>query len=223
MKILAIETSTAVGSVALVEDNEVRLALHHDEPNRHAEKMLSLVGEALRAGKWARTEVARIAVGVGPGTFTGIRVGLALAQGLALGLGVPAVGVGSLRILAVGHPQEDRRLRVVLRDARREEFFLAAYGPAGEEVLAPEPIPQSGAAERVQQLFAGHSVVFLGDRVPGLPWEQPTDSQVPWAGALGRLAAELDPATHPVAPQYVRGTGATKPALQLSPLRLPRR
>ena len=85
-RVLGIETSSRRGTVALVEDGQVVASLGHDVPNGHAERMLGLVDQALAEAGWAKASLDRIAVGVGPGSFTGIRVGIALAQGLALGL-----------------------------------------------------------------------------------------------------------------------------------------
>src|SRR5690606_35226313 len=126
------------------------------------------------------------------------------------------------RILAAGHLEADRRLRVVVRDARRDEYFLSAYSAEGEELLAPLPIPQAGAAEELERRWGQTPYVLLGQRLPGCAWEHGEDEQFPQAAALGLLSEHLDAATHPVQPQYVRGPGAGQPKLALSPLRLPR-
>jgi tRNA threonylcarbamoyl adenosine modification protein YeaZ len=221
MRILALETSTPLGSVALVEAGQVRSSLTHDEPNRHAERMLGLIDGALEALGWDPQSVERVAVGVGPGTFTGIRVGLALAQGLSLGLSADAVGVGSLRIVALGHPAADPRTRVVVRDARRQEYFVAAYTAEGEELMAPTPVAQERVAGLVRERF-GSGVVVLGDRLAGLAWDHETECQYPLAGPLGLYASGLDPTENPLCPQYVRGPGADRPVMAPSPLKLPR-
>src|SRR5690606_25308406 len=116
----------------------------------HGERLLPLLDDLLERCDWARSSIERIGVGIGPGSFTGLRVGIALAAGVSLGLGVPLVGVGSLRALAAGHPQADPRLRVVVRDARRNEHFVAVYDANGTELVAPEAVPQALTAERVR-------------------------------------------------------------------------
>src|SRR5690606_3316847 len=105
MRIVALETSSTRGSVALLEgtsprDARVVASRRHDVPNEHAERLLGLLEEALAEADWEKSSLARIAVGVGPGSFTGVRVGLSIAQGLMLGLGIDGVGVGSLRAIA---------------------------------------------------------------------------------------------------------------------------
>ena len=215
------------GSMALVEgtssaDARVLSYASHEQPNQHAERILGLVDGALEEAGVTKSQIDRIAAGVGPGAFTGIRVGLSLAQGLVLGLGVDGVGVGSLRAVAAGHAAEDKRTRVVLRDARRDEFFLAAYSASGQELVEPYAIPQEGAAELVAEKFSGQNYVVLGTEVASLPCELGDETTEPDARAVGRIALGLDPANSPVSPHYVRGPNVVKPKLPPSPLDGPR-
>ncbi len=222
VRVLGIETSCQRGSVALVEDGHVVAHAVHDEPNRHGERILPLIDESMAEIGWDRSTVERIGVGVGPGSFTGLRVGIALATGLSLGLRIPAVGIGSLAAIAANLPGTDRRLRVVLRDARRDEFFLAAYDPEGNEIVSPHAIPQASAVETVRAQFGAEKYVVIGSIVEGLPTAGPAGLHEPDAAATARLAAGRDPADHPAAPQYVRGPNAIKPKLPPSPLAGPR-
>lgn len=227
MRILALETSSLRGSVALVEgtsieDARVRGFACHTEPNRHAERIWSLVEQAFAEAGWTKGDIERVAVGVGPGAFTGIRVGLSLAQGLMLGLGVSGVGVGSLRALSVGLPAEDPRLRVILRDARRDEFFLAAYEPNGRQVVAPYAIAQERAVDVVREKFGKQDYVVLGAEIDGLPCVVGEGTTEPDARGVGRLGTDLDPNVDLVEPQYVRGPNVVKPNLPVSPLARPR-
>lgn len=222
MRVLGIETSGLRGSVALLDGERVVAVAHHEEPNRHGERLLPLLDELLVRCGWARSSIERIGVGVGPGSFTGLRVGIALAAGVSLGLGVPLVGVGSLRALAAGHPKADPRLRVVVRDARRNEHFLAAYDASGTELVAPQAVPQALTGERVRALAGGSPFVLLGTKLPDLPYEADELTLDPDARAVARLAATLDPASHPALPHYVRGPNAIRPNLPPSPLALPR-
>src|SRR5687768_454757 len=126
VRVLAIETSSPRGSVALLDDDRLVVELEHDQPNAHAERILPLVERALEAAGFDRTSLDRVAVGIGPGSFTGLRVGIALAEGLALGLDIPIIGVASLRAMAAAVPAAEARIRIPVLDARRDEVFVAA-------------------------------------------------------------------------------------------------
>ncbi len=222
MRLLAIETSTHRGSVAAVSRGQIVAHAVHDEPNRHAERMLSLIERTLKEAHWEKHSIDRVAVGVGPGAFTGVRVGLSLASGLSLGLDAELVGVVSLRAIAFAHPAADRRLRVILRDARRQEYFLAVYRPDGEEVVGPRAVARQSIVQEVHSCTAGEPFVVLGEEVGGLPCERGAGEALPDAGPLGVLATSLDPKSHPARPCYLRGPGAIRPNLAPSPLLLPR-
>jgi tRNA threonylcarbamoyladenosine biosynthesis protein TsaB len=219
VRLLGIETSTQRGSVALVEADRVVCLAHHDEPNAHAERILLLADECLAKAAWDRRSVERIAVGVGPGSFVGLRVGIALAHGLGLGLGVPVLGVGSLRALAAGVPESVPGPRVALLDARRGELFAAVYAPDGSEVLAPGTVPRDEAPSWVERF--GPEAVLVGKVARSLPLAAvrfgPLESDWPGADRVALLARGLDPALARPVPQYCRGPGATLPALPPSP------
>lgn len=222
MRVLGIETSSLRGSVALVEGERVVATAHHEEPHRHGERLLPLLDGLLADRGWSRSSLDRIGVGVGPGSFTGLRVGIALATGLSLGLGVPLVGVGSLQALAARHPASDPRLRVVVRDARRNEHFVAVYDVDGSERAEPQAVPQALTPERVRTLVGDEPFVVLGPLLPDLPCADDEPSRGPDAEAVARLAAHLAPDAHPALPHYVRGPNAIRPHLPPSPLALPR-
>ncbi|MGC4069913.1 MAG: tRNA (adenosine(37)-N6)-threonylcarbamoyltransferase complex dimerization subunit type 1 TsaB [Polyangiaceae bacterium] len=144
MLVLGIETSSSVGSVALVEDGRLLSEASHDTPNSHGERLLGLIEESFARTRRSRRDLDRVAVGRGPGAFTGLRIGLSLAQGIANGLSIPAVGVGSLRAMALGCSPTSPSVRVALLDARRGELFLACYRDDGDELVAPCTIPRDG-------------------------------------------------------------------------------
>jgi tRNA threonylcarbamoyladenosine biosynthesis protein TsaB len=196
--------------------------LAHEEPNAHAERVLGLIERALADAGMTRASLDRIAVGVGPGSFTGLRVGIALAEGIALGLERPLVGVGSLRAMAYTVPETDTRTRVAVLDARRGELFIAAYAPNGDEVLAPAALTPDGARELVQRTFGTGEFVAVGEHAdalgPGVAVLRGPELDLPHAGAIARLGTLLDPSRDRAVPVYVRGPGATLPNLPPSPL-----
>jgi len=216
VRILGIETSGLRGSVALVEGDRVVAFAEHSEPNRHAEETLQLIERILDEVGWQRTSLERVAVSVGPGSFTGVRVGLALAEGLRMGLGIPALGLGSLRVAAASArlsgdgltPGVAGELSVVLRDARRQEFFLGAYDAHDRERLAPVAIPQEGAEAAIAARFSGEPYRLVRSD--------------PDARAVALLVRTLEPSEHPLTPLYVRDSGATPQNIPVSPLTRPR-
>src|SRR2546428_8764306 len=127
MLILAFDTATDVATSALVSDGEVL-----GERTSRAVTVLEDVDALLRQAGAHTRELDGIAVGIGPGSFTGVRIGLATARGLALALGVPVAGVSTLDALAAGAPGA---LPVV--DARRGEVFVLQDEP---RVLTPDAV-----------------------------------------------------------------------------------
>jgi tRNA threonylcarbamoyladenosine biosynthesis protein TsaB len=221
MRILGIETTSPVGSVALVEGGRVVAVASNPEVNTHAERTLELIERVLKQAGWSKQSLQRIAVGIGPGSFTGVRIGISIAEGIATGLGIPLLGVGSLRSMALAAPQDDARVRVPLLDARRGEVFAAAYAPDGTELWAPQLVSIDGLSERIgEAVSAGH--VLLGV-VAGQLGVQPRlaspSTDYPTASAVA-LAAEHDtPDPQPVLPLYIRDADITLPNLPPSPLK----
>jgi tRNA threonylcarbamoyladenosine biosynthesis protein TsaB len=167
VRILGIETTSRRGTVALMDgDNVVSTRLHEDSSS-HAEAMLPLVGELFAETGWPRTSLDRIAVGTGPGSFTGIRVGLALAKGIGLGLDRPVLGIGSLRAMCRGVPNAVAGARCAVLDGRRDELFVGVYGIDGAELEAPRIVPRS-AADSLASLGKSGGVL-LGEVLEGLP------------------------------------------------------
>ncbi len=220
MRVLGIETSSRRGSVALVEGGRPVLALVYEGEKAHAEHLLPLVDRAFADAGWPKSSVDRIACGVGPGSFTGLRVGIALAQGIAVGLGRPALGVGALRAMARAVPDALAGLRCAMIDARKAELFVAAYDAAGAEHVAPRTVPRAAVSDFVATLAA--PVVIAGEVAAELslpaPGHRSALSDLPHATCVALLGAELDPGSAPPEPMYVRPPDAIVPNLPRSPL-----
>jgi tRNA threonylcarbamoyl adenosine modification protein YeaZ len=182
--------------------------------------MLGLIDAALAQAAWTRHTLDRIAVGVGPGSFTGIRVGIALGQGIALGLGRPLVGVISLQAMARAVPVSISGLRCPLLDARRGEVFVAAYDAAGELKLEPTVLGRSEALGRLAELCPGEKVL-VGEVVHELGatagYQDPT-VDLPHATWAAILANDREIDGRPVEPFYVRQPDAVLPELGPNPL-----
>jgi tRNA threonylcarbamoyladenosine biosynthesis protein TsaB len=126
MKILAIDTTTFLGSVALVEDDRLVSALQQGTSVTYSERLISGIDHLLQNANWAKDDLDLIAVAVGPGSFTGLRIGMATAKGLAVALGTPLVGVSSLCVMANSADVLDGKVAAIL-DARRDEVYAAVY------------------------------------------------------------------------------------------------
>jgi tRNA threonylcarbamoyladenosine biosynthesis protein TsaB len=165
--VLGFDTATADASVAVTRAGETvcerSLRAEAGTRPRHAAELLGEVEAAAgEAGGW--DEVDLVAVGLGPGSFTGLRIGVATARALAQGLGKPLVGVSSLDALDRGiaeHPAAAGRFRLALIDARRSEVFATLHDPGGTREWGPVVVGPTAVAERVTALPA--TPVAAGD------------------------------------------------------------
>jgi len=125
MNLLAIETSTEACSVALLCGERI-VARSEIAPRRHAELLLPMCDAVLAEAGVARGALDAIAVGRGPGAFTGVRLAISAAQGIALALDIPVVPVSSLAALAMQAPADDAAILAVI-DARMGEVYAGAF------------------------------------------------------------------------------------------------
>ena len=212
------DTATDDVSVAVVRDGEVvdeRLVPKPDRGRpRHSEALLVELEEAVSAaGGWDAMDL--LAVGIGPGSFTGLRVGLATARAIAQALGKPVAPVGTLAALAAGISEVGAkgRSRLAVLDGRRGEAFAALFGPEGEEVWEPLVAKLEDLAERLRTvpdtaLAAGSGALRFRGELEAAGAEVLPDSSSAhrvWARHVCRLAAD-GPASPPEAiqPIYLR-------------------
>jgi tRNA threonylcarbamoyladenosine biosynthesis protein TsaB len=219
VRVLGIETSSQRGTVALVEDGSVVSSMTHDTGTKHAEKMLPLVDAVLAAAGWSKSTLDRIAVGVGPGSFTGLRLGLALAQGIGLGLERPVLGIGSVHAMCRGVPDSMPGTRVALLDARRNDLFIAAYRGT-QEIVAPQALARAAVAPFLGTL--AEPLVVVGevgtDLGLGRDVYRSEVTDLPHAICVAFLGSELSPDAAPAEPAYLREPDAIRPKLRQSPL-----
>ena len=159
-RILLIETSTAVLSVALSENGTVVASRECHEPRLQASLTAPLVKEVLDSKGLAVRDCDAICVGKGPGSYTGLRVGVSTAKGLAFGAGLPLIAIGSLDILAQAAIDGNHTV-IPMIDARRMEVYTAVFSPAGEQ-LTPVEAKIIGQDSFVDYLEKG-PVLFIGD------------------------------------------------------------
>lgn len=192
LPILAFDTSAAHCAAALLWEDRVIL---RDEPMEkgQAERLIPLLEEVLAEGGLGWRDLKALAVGTGPGNFTGVRIAVAAARGLSLGLGIPAVGVTRLEALAYGLP----RPVTVVEDARRGEMYLQCFDVGG-----------SGLA-RLELAGANPTGPLIGSAA-GEGALRPVQ---PLVEAIARIGAVRAATTQPrPAPFYLRGADAAPPS-----------
>lgn len=126
MKVLAIDTTTYLGAIALSDDDTLVAAMQLGTEVTYSERLIEGVDCLLKNARLNLADVDLIGVATGPGSFTGLRIGIATAKGLAVALERPLVGVPSLEIVAYGAHLFNGTV-VAIIDARREEVYAAAY------------------------------------------------------------------------------------------------
>jgi tRNA threonylcarbamoyladenosine biosynthesis protein TsaB len=225
--VLGFDTATSATAVGLRLADGATLTAR-DDPQAgqrpgHATRLLPLADRLLEEAGIGWDALQRIAVGLGPGTFTGLRVGIATAHGLARSLGVDLVGVGSLHALAHGAAGEWQGSILALIDARRREVFAGAFS-SEESLAADEPLaaPRALAPEDIGELrsrgelrpregpwFAvGDGAVLYRSHIEALGIEVPTDlsslHKIDGAAicALALAAAPSEPSA--ILPDYLR-------------------
>ena len=214
MTLLGMDTSTPAASAAVLrDDGEAFEVLPPPErlqrPPAHAGELMPAVAEAMERAEVDWGDLDAIAVGVGPGTFTGLRIGIATARALATAAGLPLRPVSSLAALAAGI---DHLVRLPLIDARRGEVFAALYEGEREFwpplVMRPEElIEQLGNASVIPMAAGDGSIRFRGMlEEAGIPVE-PDDSAAHVVSALsvcrlGQGAPDEPPEA--VLPEYLR-------------------
>lgn len=161
MIILAVDTATPQVSAAIGGPGGVMASFRVTVGRRHAETLAPGIAFLAAASGVRLQEVDLVAVDVGPGLFTGLRVGLATVKALGAGLDLPAMGFSSLDILAFGHRSERRALAAVV-DARRSEVFWALYRPDPDPRKAPEALTEPAVSDPRD---VAKALASLGDRV----------------------------------------------------------
>ncbi len=209
-RIIGIETSTAAGSLALVEDGRPVREAEIDTRLDHSARLLPALDELLGRAGWRGDDLAAVAVGLGPGSFTGIRVGLAAGQGLALGWSIPLFGIGGFPALVRGSAFESGTV-VPLLDGGRGRIYGGRYRKNGarlEELIPPRVVGEGD----LEELIRGAGIVTpdgpgLRPRLEALgvmEWEE-SFPRAFWIAVLAGERLETGPADrlHTAEPIYL--------------------
>lgn len=221
MNVLALDTATAACSVALLCDGTLRAHRFETMRRGHAEALLPMVETVMAEADLAYAALDLLAVTVGPGTFTGLRVGLAAARGLGLAAGLPIAGVTTLEALAWGVTSATRAGRplAAVLDARRGELYMQVFDAALAPLTPPLAVAPETAARMVPPgplLLVGEGAdllaAALGERDGVTVAQTP---RLPDAASIAALAARRAAAgvlpSEPPRPLYLRASGARLP------------
>jgi tRNA threonylcarbamoyl adenosine modification protein YeaZ len=212
MRVLAIDTALEACSAAVLDTvrAEIVAAESRVMARGHAEALIPMIGRVMAASRIEFNELDRIAVTVGPGSFTGLRVGIAAARGIALAAGKPAIGLTTLSGYAAPHiAADDTRSVAAVIDARHEHVYLQVFGPGGRTVVAPRIAP---LREAVLAALTGSARIVgsAADLIAGSwPRTQPAPALVDQRGApdvdwIARLGAAAPDPHAPPKPLYLR-------------------
>jgi tRNA threonylcarbamoyladenosine biosynthesis protein TsaB len=199
MRLLAVETSTLTGAVALLESGRVVAESRVSVAITHGERLMGAIDAVLRSARWTLADAEAFAVALGPGSFTGLRIGLSTVKGLAFATGKPVVGVPTLDALAWRLPFCAYPVCPVL-DARKNEVYTALYRTRDGQLAlleAARAVAPETLAEELRTTIE-EPVVFLGDGVA--PFARvltetlgarallaPADLRLPSAATVGEL------------------------------------
>ncbi|WP_420005205.1 tRNA (adenosine(37)-N6)-threonylcarbamoyltransferase complex dimerization subunit type 1 TsaB [Arenibacterium sp. LLYu02] len=202
--ILAFDTSAAHCAAALLRGDQILVQSQEEMAKGQAERLMPLLEETLSVAGVTWADLDAIAVGIGPGNFTGIRISVSAARGLALGLDVPAIGVSALEALAAGHAGPT----VASLDARRDHLYVQGAGA-----------PQFCTLDSLPELPQGATCIgYLADALAQRCKGTEAEPRYPMAEAIARIAVtRLDQTDLPApAPLYLREADAA-PARDLPP------
>jgi tRNA threonylcarbamoyladenosine biosynthesis protein TsaB len=227
MRVLAIDCALDACAAALFDSHigtivasETRIMVRG-----HAEALMPLIARVMDEAEVEFRELDRIAVTVGPGSFTGLRVGISAARGIALAAAKPAIGLTTLAGLAAPHIADDDTTPVVAAiDARHDHVYMQVFGPGGRTLLAPRI---ASLREAVRAAASGPArIVGSGAGLVARSWprgapppalvDQRAAPDIAWIARLGAAAADAE---GPPKPFYLRAPDA-QPQVAA---RLPRR
>jgi tRNA threonylcarbamoyladenosine biosynthesis protein TsaB len=218
-RLAAVESSTETASVALFDGGRLVVEESLRAQGRYGEALLPMIDAVFARVGWAPRDVSRWGVGVGPGSFSGVRVAVAVVKGVVAATGAQLVGVTSLDALAYG--VDDRDLTVGIVRAGRAEVFVQATR-AGRLVQRPVHLPLAEVGTRIAALEPAGRVVVVGEAARGIDWsalasrvsitsDAPHD--LPRASSVGRIAAHREPDdAYGLEPVYVMPPQITMPA-----------
>ena len=163
MKILAIDTSSSICSVAILEDKTVIIEKHNNDEKTHSQKLMPLIDDILKEANLSLDDIDLLACGQGPGSFTGIRIGISTVKAFADVKNIPIIGVTSLESLAYNIKQEGLIASVI--DAKHDNVYFGLYELKNETYkVICEPISDSiNNVIDILKQYSDKMITFVGD------------------------------------------------------------
>ena len=209
MIVLGLDTCLSSCSVAVLDGERVLASAREVMARGHQERLAPMARQVMAQAGVAFDQLQRIAVTVGPGSFTGLRVGIAFAKGLAAALDLPTVGIGSLEALAC----QAGGLVFAIVDARRGQVYVQGFED-GRALMAPDAVTAETAAARIAELSMGRPFTLVGSGAVLLADLARGAAVIAAEGAdardVARLAMTREP--WPLKPLYLRAPDARLPA-----------
>lgn len=206
MKILALDSSGLVASVALVEEDVLVAEYTMNYKKTHSQTLLPMLDELKKAVSLDLSSVDAIAVAAGPGSFTGLRIGSATAKGLGLALDKPLIGVPTVDALACNlYDTGEDTIICPIMDARRKQVYTGLYAYENHELKIlrkQDALPVAELLDILNQ--TGKKVIFLGDAVPVYSEEIAENCKVPYTFAPPHLNRQRAGAVAALAEKYYR-------------------
>ena len=226
MRVLAIDTALEACSAAMLDtENGVLASESRLMARGHAEALMPLIAKVMGQASTAFSDLDRIAVTTGPGSFTGLRVGISAARGIALASDKPAFGLTTLAAFAAPYIAADDTISLAVAiDARHEHVYLQLFGPGGRTLVAPRiasirdavRIAANGKTRLVGTAARMLAAAWPSNEPPPALIEEQKAPDITWVARLGAVA-NGSPGT--VKPLYLRAPDAQPQAAA----RLPRR
>ncbi|MBV8781516.1 MAG: tRNA (adenosine(37)-N6)-threonylcarbamoyltransferase complex dimerization subunit type 1 TsaB, partial [Phycisphaerae bacterium] len=217
---LALETSGRTGSVAFAEGDRIISEQSFDYGLQNAARILPMIDEMCRAEAWSPADIQRIAISIGPGSFTGLRIGVTLAKTLAFATGAVLIPVPSIHVLAANAPADSNEIIIVL-DAKRGQIFTARLRRQSDRWTEVEPAHLGTLAAILDR--SPRPVHLIGEGIPyhresirddtGIVLTDPS-LWIGHASIVAKLADEFRAISDPAAliPLYIRKPEAEEKA-----------
>ena len=206
---LSIDTSNVNCAVHLMLHDGPSCEISDEIGRGHAERLISMIDHALNEHDLSPSDITKIAVTIGPGSFTGVRVGLAAARGYAAALNTPVVGISSLQALSKKNSGSGSTL--VILDAKRDQFYAELFDDAGETLEGPtlytkgDELPEAWLHQATLALV-GTGAEAIAALVPNASIV--SHDAAPDIADVAQLGKALEPDASPPKPLYLRAADA---------------